>query len=469
MTHQEHLLPLLVVEDDAAIRELLEEELNDAGYDTLGVPSAEDALALLSHTPVAMMITDVRLPGMTGIQLLQQLRQSGSELGIIVITAFGTIDQAVEALKLGADDFLTKPLDLDAIREAVFRVLERQRLSLSHNAEPNDFHGIVGKSPAMQSLFHDASRLAKSDAPILILGESGTGKELLALAIHQESKRHDAPFVPVNCASIPADLMESEFFGHVKGAFTGANEARKGLFHSAQGGSLFLDEIGEMPVNLQAKLLRALQEKTVRPVGSEREEPVDVRIIAATHRNLEKEIEQENFRSDLFYRLETFSLRIPPLRERGIDIEQLIFALIDKHAESQGKQIEKIEPEALNSLLNYPYPGNVRELENAIMRAVTLSEKGVLQHDDLPERLREQASQLNSGSEITPTLSGEVLPGTQAPAPAPTRWLSLEEVEKRYIRKVLEATGGNKRRTAEVLGIARRTLYRRLEDDSEPS
>lgn len=469
MTHQEHLLPLLVVEDDAAIRELLEEELNDAGYDTLGVPSAEDALALLSHTPVAMMITDVRLPGMTGIQLLQQLRQSGSELGIIVITAFGTIDQAVEALKLGADDFLTKPLDLDAIREAVFRVLERQRLSLSHDAEPNDFHGIVGKSPVMRSLFHDASRLAKSDAPILILGESGTGKELLALAIHQESKRHDAPFVPVNCASIPADLMESEFFGHVKGAFTGASEARKGLFHSAQGGSLFLDEIGEMPVNLQAKLLRALQEKTVRPVGSEREEPVDVRIIAATHRNLEKEIEQENFRSDLFYRLETFSLRIPPLRERGTDIEQLIFALIDKHAESQGKQIEQIEPEALNSLLNYPYPGNVRELENAIMRAVTLSEKGVLQRDDLPERLREQASQHNGDSEITPTLSGEVLPGTQASAPAPTRWPSLEEVEKRYIRKVLEATGGNKRRTAKVLGIARRTLYRRLEDDNEPS
>lgn len=468
MTHQEHLLPLLVVEDDAAIRELLEEELNDAGYDTLGVPSAEEAIALLSHTSVAMMITDVRLPGMTGIQLLQQLRQSGSELGIIVITAFGTIDQAVEALKLGADDFLTKPLDLDAIREAVFRVLERQRLSLTQDdTELSHFHGIAGKSNVMQSLFHDASRLAKSDAPILILGESGTGKELLARAIHKESPRHDAPFVPVNCASIPADLMESEFFGHVKGAFTGANEARKGLFHSAQGGSLFLDEIGEMPINLQAKLLRALQEKTVRAVGSEREEPVDVRIIAATHRNLEKEIEQENFRSDLFYRLETFSLRIPPLRERGSDIELLVFTLIDKLAEAQGKQIEQIEPEALNSLLNYTYPGNVRELENAIMRAVTLSEEGLLQHQDLPERLREQANQ-DSSSEITPTLSGEVLPSTsQVPAPAPTRWPSLEEVEKRYIRKVLEATGGNKRRTAEVLGIARRTLYRRLEDDSE--
>ena len=252
----------------------------------------------------------------------------------------------------------------------------------------------------------------------------------------------------------------------MKGAFTGANEARKGLFHSAQGGSLFLDEIGEMPVNLQAKLLRALQEKTVRPVGGEREEAVDVRIIAATHRNLDKEIAQENFRSDLFYRLETFSLRIPPLRDRGSDIEHLIFALIDKLAEAQGKQIEQIEPDALNSLLNYPYPGNVRELENAIMRAVTLSEEGVMQHQDLPERLREQTSQ-ESVSETTKTVSGEVLPGNHVPAPTPTRWPSLEEVEKRYIRKVLEATGGNKRRTAEVLGIARRTLYRRLEDSEE--
>ncbi|MGQ7261536.1 sigma-54-dependent transcriptional regulator [Vreelandella sp. V005] len=466
MTHQEHLLPLLVVEDDAAIRELLEEELQDAGYSTLGVPSAEEAIALLSHTTVSLVITDVRLPGMTGIQLLQQLRQAGSELGIIVITAFGTIDQAVEALKMGADDFLTKPLDLDAIREAVFRVLERQRLAVSHDADISHFHGIVGKSQVMQALFHDASRLAKSNAPILILGESGTGKELLARAIHQESPRNDQPFVPVNCASIPADLMESEFFGHVKGAFTGANEARKGLFHSAQGGSLFLDEIGEMPINLQAKLLRALQEKTVRPVGSEREEPVDVRIIAATHRNLEKEIEHENFRSDLFYRLETFSLRIPPLRERGSDIEHLIFALIDKHSEAQGKQIEKIEPEALNNLLNYTYPGNVRELENAIMRGVTLSEDGSLSHKDLPERLREQSTSEN-GTPLVPTLSGEVVTGNQMPTPPPIRWPSLEEVERRYINKVLEATGGNKRRTAEVLGIARRTLYRRLEDNEE--
>ncbi|MGM0858141.1 MAG: sigma-54-dependent transcriptional regulator [Pseudomonadota bacterium] len=464
--HTEHFLPLLVVEDDSAIRELLEEELHDAGYTTHGVSSAEEAIALLSHTAVSLIITDVRLPGISGIQLLQQLRHEGSELGIIVITAFGTIDQAVEALKLGADDFLTKPLDLDAVRESVFRVLERQRMAVSQATEVGHFHGIMGKSDAMQALFHDASRLAKSDAPILLLGESGTGKELLARAIHQESLRHDAPFVAVNCASIPADLMESEFFGHVKGAFTGANEARQGLFHSAQGGSLFLDEIGEMPINLQAKLLRALQEKTVRPVGGEREEPVDVRIIAATHRHLEKEIEQANFRSDLFYRLETFSLRIPPLRDRGPDIEHLVFSLIDKHADAQHKQIEQIEPDALHCLLHYPYPGNVRELENAIMRAVTLSEDGTLRHQNLPERLREQLNQ--DSAQTTATLTGEVLPTAQLPASTAAPWPSLEEVEKRYIRKVLEATGGNKRRTAEVLGIARRTLYRRLEDSEEP-
>nr|WP_155838874.1 sigma-54 dependent transcriptional regulator [Halomonas sp. HL-48] len=465
--HTEHFLPLLVVEDDSAIRELLEEELHDAGYATHGVSSAEEGIALLSHTAVSLIITDVRLPGISGIQLLQQLRHEGSELGIIVITAFGTIDQAVEALKLGADDFLTKPLDLDAVRESVFRVLERQRMAVSQATEVGHFHGIVGKSDAMQALFHDASRLAKSDAPILLLGESGTGKELLARAIHQESLRHDAPFVAVNCASIPADLMESEFFGHVKGAFTGANEARQGLFHSAQGGSLFLDEIGEMPINLQAKLLRALQEKTVRPVGGEREEPVDVRIIAATHRHLEKEIEQANFRSDLFYRLETFSLRIPPLRDRGPDIEHLVFSLIDKHADAQHKQIEQIEPDALHCLLHYPYPGNVRELENAIMRAVTLSEDGTLRHQNLPERLREQLNQ--TSAQNTATLTGEVLSTPQLPTStaAAAPWPSLEEVEKRYIRKVLEATGGNKRRTAEVLGIARRTLYRRLEDSSE--
>ncbi|RCV93266.1 sigma-54-dependent Fis family transcriptional regulator [Vreelandella rituensis] len=314
----------------------------------------------------------------------------------------------------------------------------------------------------MQMLFHDAARLAKSDAPVLILGESGTGKELLARAIHTESFRHNRDFIAVNCASIPAELMESEFFGHLKGAFTGAHESRKGLFQMAQGGSLFLDEIGEMPSNLQAKLLRALQEKTIRPVGSEREEPIDVRIIAATHRDLEKEILENNFRSDLFYRLETFSLRIPPLRERANDIEHLVFALIEKHTELQDKALAQVEPEALNALLDYSYPGNVRELENAIMRAVTLSEEGILRHRHLPERLRAHPGPLTPGLD---PVDGDVLPDTQLPPSSCTGWPSLQEIEKRYIYKVLEATGGNKRRTAEMLGIARRTLYRRLEED----
>ena len=350
--------------------------------------------------------------------------------------------------------------------EACLRRASLKRLDTEHQAQQVTTSGPTGNSPAVTRLRRMIEQVASFDTTVLVLGESGTGKEVVARAIHDESPRRDGPFVAINCGAIPPDLLESELFGHEKGAFTGAVARRIGKFEEANGGTLLLDEVTEMHPSLQAKLLRALQEKTVRPVGGEREEPVDVRIIAATHRNLEKEIEQENFRSDLFYRLETFSLRIPPLRERGTDVEHLIFALIDKHAESQHKQVEHIEPEALNSLLNYTYPGNVRELENAIMRAVTLSEEGLLKHQDLPERLRDQVHQQNS-ADPTPTLSGEVLPGTSAPAPAPARWPSLEEVEKRYIRKVLEATGGNKRRTAEVLGIARRTLYRRLEDSDE--
>ncbi|MGL6253283.1 MAG: sigma-54-dependent transcriptional regulator, partial [Billgrantia desiderata] len=295
-SHTQSDLPILVVEDDAAILELLEEELQETGYQTLGVGSAEEAMLTLSHSEVAMIISDVRLPGMSGMQLLEQLRQEGSRVGFIVITAFGTIDQAVEALKIGADDFLTKPLDLESVGEAVYRVLENRRLAerFQQGEAPGHFHGIVGESETMQALFHDAARLAKSDAPILILGESGTGKELLARAIHAESPRAAEPFIAINCASIPSELMESEFFGHVKGAFTGASDSRQGLFQAANGGSLFLDEIGEMSPGLQAKLLRALQEKMVKAVGAEKEEAVDVRIIAATHRDLEQEIESGN-------------------------------------------------------------------------------------------------------------------------------------------------------------------------------
>ncbi|MCE8012970.1 sigma-54-dependent transcriptional regulator [Billgrantia desiderata] len=459
-SHTQSDLPILVVEDDAAILELLEEELQETGYQTLGVGSAEEAMLTLSHSEVAMIISDVRLPGMSGMQLLEQLRQEGSRVGFIVITAFGTIDQAVEALKIGADDFLTKPLDLESVGEAVYRVLENRRLAerFQQGEAPGHFHGIVGESETMQALFHDAARLAKSDAPILILGESGTGKELLARAIHAESPRAAEPFIAINCASIPSELMESEFFGHVKGAFTGASDSRQGLFQAANGGSLFLDEIGEMSPGLQAKLLRALQEKMVKAVGAEKEEAVDVRIIAATHRDLEQEIESGNFRSDLFYRLETFSLRIPPLRERQGDIERLVSALIEKHATAQGKRIDSVEPVALQTLLDYPYPGNVRELENAIMRAVTLAEDGLLSHADLPERIRQHGQEQRG-------VVRQIEAGNALVARSQQSWPSLEEVEKRYIQKVLEATGGNKRRTADILGIARRTLYRRLEED----
>lgn len=446
---------LMVVEDDHAALDLLREELDDAGHDVTACASAEEAMACLSQADIDLIITDVRLPGLSGMELLTQLRQHDRATGVIVITAFGTIEQAVEALKFGADDFLTKPLDLDAVHDSIFRVLERRRHASGQPGDaapgPRDFHGIIGESDVMQRLFHDVSRLADSDAAILLQGESGTGKELLARAIHAESPRAEGPFVAVNCASVPAELMESEFFGHAKGAFTGAHEARVGLFQSAGGGSLFLDEIGEMSPELQAKLLRALQEKRIRPVGGEREKAVDVRIIAATHCNLEDAIERGGFRSDLFYRLETFSLHVPPLRERHGDLQRLIDALIDKHAQAQDKPIERIEPEALEALLGYAYPGNVRELENAIMRAVTLAEDGELRHEGLPERLRRHPP-------TRQLATSHPLPGEEA------AWPRLEDVERRYIRKVLEATGGNKRRTAEILGIGRKTLYRRLDD-----
>ena len=413
------------------------------------------------------VIVDLGLPPLNydgGIKkvLMPIVAAAEKRFPVLVLSADNRPDTPMRVRELGADVFLQKGKTDDQI---LLTTLEDSIRRFGRKSFEDQF---VARSAVMEQIKQRLRTLVNyTDQPVLITGETGTGKDMAARYLHACKDDGKLKFVPVNIAGLTPTLQSSELFGHVKGAFTGAMGNKSGLFAEAQNGTLFLDEIGEMPINLQAKLLRALQEKTVRPVGGEREEPVDVRIIAATHRHLEKEIEQENFRSDLFYRLETFSLRIPPLRERGTDIEHLVFALIDKHAEAQGKQIEQIEPEALNSLLNYTYPGNVRELENAVMRAVTLSEAGVLQHQDLPERLREQSSQQKSSADSTPTLSGEVLPGTQIPAPAPARWPSLEEVEKRYIRKVLEATGGNKRRTAEVLGIARRTLYRRLEDSEE--
>lgn len=441
---------ILIVEDDAAILELLTEELEEAGHIVTGVDSAEQAMTLSETTGFDVLISDIRLPGMDGMALLESLAQQPGRPAVIIITAFGSIEQAVDALQRGADDFLTKPLDLDQVRASVARLSQRRVLKIRQQAGEarETFHldELSSCTPAMSALFEQARLLAAQQAAVLILGESGTGKELLAHALHQEGPRREGPFVAVNCASIAPDVMESECFGHVKGAFTGAIAHRRGLFQQAHGGTLFLDEVGDMPPALQAKLLRVLQTHCVRPVGSEEEQQIDIRIVAATNRSLTERIEAGLFREDLFYRLETFSLTLPPLRERPDDITLLAEHFIERYSREQGRSIMTLSPSALSLLWAYPFPGNVRELDNAILRAVTLAQTDILESDDFPERFR-QAVATREGHDAQ----------TQ-------EWLSLEQMEQRYIQRVLNAVDGNKRRAADILGIGRKTLYRRLEE-----
>ncbi|SPJ34438.1 sigma-54-dependent transcriptional regulator [Kushneria phyllosphaerae] len=445
---------ILIVEDDEAILELLTEELEEAGHIVTGVDSAEQALMLSETTRFDVIISDIRLPGMDGMALLASLAQQPDRPAVIIITAFGSIEQAVDALQRGADDFLTKPLDLDQVRASVARLSQRRVLqNRQQDGEHREtFHldELSSCTPAMSALFEQARRLAAQQAAVLILGESGTGKELLAHALHREGPRREGPFVAVNCASIAPDVMESECFGHVKGAFTGAIAHRRGLFQQAHGGTLFLDEVGDMPPALQVKLLRVLQTHCVRPVGSEEEQQIDIRIVAATNRALAERIEAGLFREDLFYRLETFSLTLPPLRERPDDIPLLAEHFIDRYRREQGRRPMTLSPSALSLLWAYPFPGNVRELDNAILRAVTLAQADILEPDDFPERFRQAAATFEGHDART------------------QEWLSLEQMEQRYIQRVLDAVDGNKRRAADILGIGRKTLYRRLEDRESP-
>ncbi|WP_456267916.1 sigma-54 dependent transcriptional regulator [Kushneria sp. AK178] len=439
---------ILIVEDDAAILELLTEELEDAGHLVTGVDSAEQALTL-SDTAFDVIISDIRLPGMDGMTLLDTLTRQDGHPAMIIITAFGSIEQAVDALQRGAEDFLTKPLDLDQVRASVARLTRRRALTTHQRSgemrSTVHLDQLSSCTASMAQLFDQARRLAAQQAAVLIEGESGTGKELLAHALHREGPRRAGPLIAVNCASIAADVLESECFGHVKGAFTGAISNRRGLFQQAHGGTLFLDEIGDMPLALQARLLRVLQTHRVRPVGSEEEQQIDIRIVAATNRPLEELIEAGLFREDLFYRLETFRLTLPPLRERPDDIALLTEQFLERYSREQGRETMTLSPSALSLLRAYPFPGNVRELDNAILRAVTLARTDVLEPDDFPERFRHAVTRGGS---------------TDARA---REWLSLEQMEQRYIERVLEAVDGNKRRAADILGIGRKTLYRRLE------
>lgn len=471
MNRPEH--PLLLLEDDGALAHLITDELEANGWQVQKCDRLSSALQWLDNHSAEVIITDLRLPDGNGMDLVKAVvEQADSEAGtqrpgIIVITAFGTVPQAVEALKAGADEFLTKPLDLDHFQFSVQRVTEHRRLrqelhryrQLSHNS---GFHGILGQSPAMRVLYEQIAVIGRAQGPVLISGESGTGKELVARALCAESDRANQPFLAVNCAGIPTELLESEFFGHAPGAFTGARKSRKGLLQEADGGTLLLDEIAEMPLPLQAKLLRALQDGSIRPVGQDTEEKVDVRIIAATHQNLLDKVQRGEFREDLYYRLETFSLTVPALRERGEDRELLAQRFLDQYGITQNKPIKGFTRATMALLNHYHYPGNVRELQNIIERAVAFCNGTWIQPEHLPERLTQpkpaESGLVSDNLTELDERSRQLLAGPILP--------TLDELQQRYVRLIMKEVGGNKRRAAATLGIGRRTLYRWLDADT---
>ncbi|SDR91520.1 DNA-binding transcriptional response regulator, NtrC family, contains REC, AAA-type ATPase, and a Fis-type DNA-binding domains [Halopseudomonas xinjiangensis] len=457
MTDKEHIV---LIEDDRGLRELLQEELEVEGYSVTVCGDAETGLlAIREHLP-ELVVSDLRLPGADGLSLLPAISQCSPKPSVLIITAFGSVQQAVESLKAGADDFLTKPLEMDHFLLTVSRLLDNRRLRSEVQRYRSilgveQFHGIIGQSPAMQQLFHQIRQIAGADGPVLIQGESGTGKELVARAVHEQSSRKNRPYLVVNCGGIPGELMESEFFGHAAGAFTGARTQRAGLFQQADGGTLMLDELGEMPPPLQAKLLRALQDGHVRPVGSDHEIQVDVRVIAATNRNLTEAVNEGTFREDLYYRLETFGIQVPPLRSRREDIRPLAEFFLTRFNTRQGRNVRGFSDDTLALMADYGFPGNVRELQNAVERAATFCDTPLIEPRHLPERMLGAASSEPSATEQLPDAKTDPALAESLP--------DLETVHRNHIHRVLTATQGNKRKAADILGITRRTLYRWLE------
>ena len=441
---------ILVAEDNADMRELLQDILDEAGYETIITVDGRQALPQIEREReiIDLVITDVRMPGLTGEELLTAVRARRAETPVIVITAFGSVEQAVELVRAGAYQYLTKPFSNSELLNVVVQALtdsESQRVQARLRREGVVPARIIGASGAMRALFGQISIAARSIGTVLITGESGTGKELVARAIHEASER-SGEFVPVNCAAIPAELMEAELFGHTGTAFTGAKQARKGLIETADKGTLFLDEIGELPLPVQPKLLRVLQDKAVRAIGTNQERAVNVRVLAATNRDLEKDVAEGRFREDLFWRLNVLHLHVPALRERAYDIPLLVEHFIAKTCEAAGRLPLIVAPEALALLTAYVWPGNVRELENAIERATVFASGASLTPEDLPDRVR------SSGS------TAALL------ARSHEQTLTLREVEREYILEMLRRTGGNKLKASQLLGLDRKTLYRKLEE-----
>jgi DNA-binding NtrC family response regulator len=441
---------ILVVDDDAASRELLARILVARGHDVLALPDGKDALAELDRGPVDLVVSDIRMTDVDGLQLTDRMREAAPDTPVVLVTAFGNVEGAVEAIRRGAFDYISKPYDVDAIAVVVERALRQRSLVLENRAlrgqvrERYRLEDVVGRSEAMLEVYKTAARVAPSPATVLILGESGTGKELVARAIHAASPRASGPFVPVDCGAIAEGVLESELFGHARGAFTGAQTSRRGLFEEAHGGTLFLDELGDVGPALQARLLRALQEGEVRRVGANEPVQVAVRVVAATNKDLAAAVQAGRFREDLYYRLNVVTLRIPPLRDRREDIPLLLEHFAAKH----GHPHAVVTPAARDLLVAWRWPGNVRELENVVARALALNPTGVIEPDALPEAIR--------GRSAAPL-----------PSVAAGERPSLAELERRYAAQVLAEQGGNKTRAAEVLGIDRKTLYRILGEERE--
>ena len=443
---------VLVVDDDASMCDMLVSDLGELGFEVKARTAAPAALEALVASEFDAVVADLNMPGMSGLELCEHIVASRPDVPVIVITAFGSIQTAIAAIRSGAYDFVTKPLEVDALGLALERAIQHRRLSdevrrLRQAVEGGRRFGtLLGTSPAMRRMYELLDRIADSSASVLIAGETGTGKELVARALHERGRRKAGPFVAVDCASLPEPLLESELFGHARGAFTDAHAARKGLFVQANGGALFLDEIGDLPLALQAKLLRALQTRCVRPVGANEEVPFDVNLIAATNRDLESAVEEGRFREDLYFRINVIHVEMPPLRARGGDVLLLAQHFVDRYAAQAGQRVTGLSPDAAERLLAYVWPGNVRELENCIERAIALTRHETIGLDDLPEKIR--------GFQRSHVLVAGDDPSELAP---------LEEVERRYVLRVMEAVGGSKTLAARVLGIGRKTLYRKLE------
>ena len=450
---------ILIVEDDKVARELLDEILRQEGHTVEALPSGDEAIARAGKRDYDLVISDVRLgDSASGFDVLAAFQQQAAETPVILITAFGDVSGAMAAIQKGAYDYVSKPFNVGALTLTVSRALERTRLIEENRAararegdKPPHIESIVGAAPAMLDVYKMVARVAPTMSTVLVVGESGTGKELVARAIHTHSPRANGPFVAVNCTALTESLLESELFGHAKGAFTGAVASKRGIFEEAQGGTVFLDEIGDVAGKMQAQLLRVLQEGEIRRVGGTEAIKVDVRVVAATNRELEEEVKEGRFREDLYFRINVVTIRLPPLRERPSDIPLLVDHFLAKYAARERRNDAGVAPQAMALLQRYAWPGNVRELENVIERALALSKDGVILPSDLPAEIAQEAAATGG---VAATAAGGGLVEDR-----PT----LAELERRYIELILRETGGNKKRAAEILGIDRRTLYRTLE------